>query len=258
MPDPPLMHTRSLGILTRRPAAFAAVFLVLGILLHEQIQPHPKLLLFLSTGTAFLCIVTVRTRIVCAILICVLITLLGVILAQREHFQFAPNDIGLFATDEPHLTQIEARLIDEPQIVAGPVNAQRLLPPKQITIAQVLRLKTWDGWTPVTGRLPVQINQPNPDLMAGQTVRMLGMLQRPRAAMNPGEFDWAVYYRQQRILANFTVNRVGNIRVLSRAGLVAARLASKQSPSSAGYRFHRRSRERLRAARCAGAGKSRS
>ena len=36
--------------------------------------------------------------------------------------------------------------------------------------------------------------------------------------MNPGEFDWAAYYRQQRILSTFTINRIGNVHVLSDAG----------------------------------------
>ena len=47
---------------------------------------------------------------------------------------------------------------------------------------------------------------------------MLGMLQRPRAAANPGEFDWAWYYRQQRILAMLTITRAGNIYILRDPG----------------------------------------
>jgi competence protein ComEC len=216
MPSPGTA-TQSLGRLTRRPAVSFALLLLTGILLHQSVPVHPNVILIASAGIAIFAGLTIRWRYLSSGLLCVLVTLLGIALAQREHYQFAPNDIALFATDEPHLTEIEARVIDDPQIVAGPVNAQRLLPPKQITTADVLRIKTWNGWIAATGRLPVQINQPNPALQGGQTVRMLGMLQRPRAAMNPGEFDWAAYYRQQRILASFTVNRVGNVHVISSA-----------------------------------------
>jgi competence protein ComEC len=40
------------------------------------------------------------------------------------------------------------------------------------------------------------------------------MLQRPAPAMNPGQFDWAGYYRDQRILASLQVPQASNIRIL--------------------------------------------
>jgi competence protein ComEC len=58
----------------------------------------------------------------------------------------------------------------------------------------------------------------NPAIRAGQTVRMLGMLQRPRAAANPGEFNWADYYRSERILAAMTIRRAGNVQIISDPG----------------------------------------
>jgi competence protein ComEC len=217
MSDPSGKPSHSLAGLTRRPAVSVAILLMIGILLHEKVPLRPANILIAAALSAVLASATIRWRFICTAALVSLIILLGIGITQREHFEFAPSDIAQFATDEPHLTELEVRIVDDPQWVTGPPGAQRQLPPKQITTADVLGIKTWDGWISAVGRLPVQIDQPNSTLRAGQTVRLLGMLQRPRSAMNPGEFDWAAYYRQQRILANFTVTRAGNVHVLTTA-----------------------------------------
>lgn len=194
-----------------------ALILLTGILLHDQFPVRPWGILACAALLGLMTLIFLRRRIPGTIALALMVLLLGVGIAQREHFEFATDDIGLFATDEPRLTQLEVRLLDEPQISVGPPS-QRQLPPKQLVTAQVLRLKTWGGWVPVTGQLPMQISQIHPQLNAGQIVRVLGMLQRPRSAMNPGEFDWSAYYRQQRILATFTITRADNIQILSDPG----------------------------------------
>jgi competence protein ComEC len=64
------------------------------------------------------------------------------------------------------------------------------------------------------GDILLQIIQPHPRLQARQRLEALGMLQRPAPAMNPGQFDWAHYYRDQRILASFQVPQSTNIHIL--------------------------------------------
>jgi competence protein ComEC len=214
MSDLPVVPKKSLGFSTRRPAVAVALLLMLGILLHDRLPMQPHRFLVAAT-VLFLIAGFVRRKIIAICCLSGLIIILGICVAQREHYQFQSNDIGAFATDEPHLTELQVRLIDDPQINTGPPGSQRLLPPKQTVRAEVQQIKTWTGWIAATGELPIEIEQIQPSLQAGQTVRMLGMLQRPRAAMNPGEFDWAKYYRQQRILAVFTVSRSGNIRIMS-------------------------------------------
>src|ERR1041385_1188031 len=44
------------------------------------------------------------------------------------------------------------------------------------------------------------------------------MLERPMPAMNPGQFDWANYYREQRILASIDVAHAGNVKILATPG----------------------------------------
>ncbi len=206
-----------LGILTRRPAVLAALLLITGILLqdHLPIRPHPFLIL---VGISILLSATlVRLKWIGCASLAITIVLLGVGLAQREHFQFAQNDIALFAKDEPHFTQVEAKFLDDPQITVGPSQG-RTLPPRQTAIVDVLKINTHDGWIIAAGRLPVQIDEINPATKSGQIVQMLGMLQRPRAAANPGEFNWADYYRGERILACMTIRRAGNVQIIADPG----------------------------------------
>jgi competence protein ComEC len=210
----------SLGPLTRRPTVSFVILFALGVLFHEQVPIRPWFNITIATFLAAFAAVFYNRKIICTFFLAVAIVLCGITFAQREHFQFASSDIAQFATDEPHMCELELYLPDEPQLLAGPV-AQRELPPKQVAIAEVRRIKTWAGWISAAGRLPVQIDQPNPALDAGQTVHALGMLQRPRAAMNPGEFDFAAYYRQQRILTTFTVTRSNNCKIVSGSSMPA-------------------------------------
>src|SRR5204863_112701 len=91
----------------------------------------------------------------------------------------------------------------------------RQLPPRQVTTASVARVLTTTGWANTTGRALVQIDPPNYDLRIGQRICVLGMLQRPSPAMNPGQFDWAAYYREQRILTSFQVTHGGALQIIS-------------------------------------------
>ena len=76
------------------------------------------------------------------------------------------------------------------------------------------RIKTRCGWEPATGSILVSVAQPVEDLQAGRTVQLTGMLSRPKPAMNPGQFDWAAYYRSQRMLAEMHLLHASGARIL--------------------------------------------
>jgi competence protein ComEC len=197
-----------------RPALSLTLLLAAGISIHPLL-PHNAAALLAMTGViAALAAVTLQRRIIGSAFLTVSIVLCGAALAQREHFQYPATQIGLFAGDEPRLADVQLRLLDEPQIIASSFGQVRPLPPKQVVWAEVLKIKTWNGWTDASGQTVLQIDQPHPRLAAGQIVRVFGMLQRPPAAMNPGQFDWADYYREQRVLVTLTAARAANVEVL--------------------------------------------
>src|SRR5206468_5435571 len=55
----------------------------------------------------------------------------------------------------------------------------------------------------------------HPRLAINQRVRVLGLLERPSPATNPGQFDWAKYYREQRVLASVHVPLAQNIQIIA-------------------------------------------
>ena len=212
LPTPP----PALGPLARRPAVSVAALLVVGILLHDHLSAGWTLVAAAASVVA--AIAVVRRRVVASALLAVAVLMVGAGLAQREHFAYPTADIGLFAADDARLATVEGRIADEPQLIAGADVGGRPFPPRQTFVADVTRVLTGDGWVTATGQLPVRLNGPNPALAAGDTVRLLGQLERPRPAQNLGEFDWAVYYRRLRVTATLTVAHGDNATVIAGPG----------------------------------------
>ena len=204
---------RDSGGSTCRPALVIALCFILGIALHTLVPPWPILWLVLlavfGAGRDFFS----SPRVSAAALI-LAIFLAGISLAQIEAFYYPPSDISAYATDDPRLAWLELLINHEPRVLSDPFNAHPL-PPKQVVEAKVLRVKTWNGWVDCGGEMLVQIAQPNPQLAINQHIRVIGTLERPGPAMNPGQFDWASYYREQRILTSLHVSQAQNITILS-------------------------------------------
>lgn len=200
--------------LPRRPAVPAAVLLILGIIIHSSLPHRPIIwlvmivLLLIGTG------VSIPWRWVPSICLMAAIFILGVVVAQIQHYYYPTNGISAYATDQPRLARLELRIDQPPRILTRFFDPYRPLPPKQVTTATVLRVLTWNGWVDCGGQILVQIEQPHPRLAVGQRVSVMGRLQRPGPAMNPGQFDWAQYYRDQRILTSLAIARPENIEIL--------------------------------------------
>src|SRR5438132_5456416 len=203
----------------RRPALIVVICFILGIALHASLPHDPQiwlaLLVVLGIGAMFffhlprLCGTILMLALICA----------GVAIAQIEAFYYPANHISAYATDEPRLAWLELYIDYEPRVLSDPFSA-RPLPPKQVLAARVTRVKTWNGWVDCHGQMLVQIAQPHPRLALNQTIRVIGTLERPAPAMNPGQFNWADYYREQRILTSLHITQAQNITILSttRAG----------------------------------------
>lgn len=199
---------------SRRPALWVVVFFVLGIGLHPIFPHRPFALLALSVVCLIASGLTLK-RSISSLLLAVAVITTGITIAQLSAFYWPASDIASYSTERPRLAQLEMRIIAPPRVLVGPPGAMRPIPPRQVTTGRVTRVKTWDGWRDATGDVLVQIEQPHPRLAIDQTIRVLGKLQRPAPASNPGQFDWATYYRRQRVLASFTVPHADNIAIIS-------------------------------------------
>ncbi|HLL90876.1 MAG TPA: ComEC/Rec2 family competence protein, partial [Tepidisphaeraceae bacterium] len=132
---------------------------------------------------------------------------------QLEAFYYGPRGVAAYATDLPRLAEVDLYLPHQPRTLTYPFDARAYVPPKQVTTARVTRVRTTAGWVDAGGDVLVQVQEPRDGLHAGQTVRAFGWLQRPAPAMNPGQFDWAAYYRGQRVLASLTVPHAANLTI---------------------------------------------
>ena len=190
------------------------VAFMVGIAVHDRLFVGPTgwmILLAISIAAA----IGYRGRQYLSAAFLLLATFLaGVSAAQLETFYFASTHIAHYATDQPRLAQLEMRIDAEPRILVAQFEGGRPLPPRQVTQARVTRVLTWNGWREASGEVLVQIAQPHPRLAIGQTVRAVGKLERPSPAVNPGQFDWAEYYREQRILCSVQIASADNVLIL--------------------------------------------
>ena len=137
----------------------------------------------------------------------------GVLLGQLAAYQFRPEDISLFASDAPHLAHLELRFDQTPRFT--PDTGPRHLSGTQSGNAEVVAVRTTSGWQTASGGVLFSAVQTPTPIVAGQRIRVVGLLQRPEPATNPGQFDWARYSRSQRVLASLRVGRACDVQLVS-------------------------------------------
>jgi competence protein ComEC len=161
--------------------------------------------------------VVLRKRWVADLILGVALVGCGVAVARVEGFYFSTDHIGRFTREQPRLARLEVEVVTAPRVIEAGDEA-RPLPARQIMQGEVRQILTSDGWRSGSGRILVQLAEPRGDLEIRQKLVVLGMLERPAVATNPGQFDWAKYYREDRILAAIEVPHGGNISILDAPG----------------------------------------
>ena len=220
--DPPLRVRPAL--LARCPALAVAGCFILGIVLHEYLPVQVRLWL-LTAGCLAVAALVSPWRWAGNAVLAVAIVALGLAAGQAARFQFDGGHVGLYLGDSPRLAWLEVRLDESPRLLRTPDSAMPR-PPKHVCIAEVTAVRGWDGWRSAAGPALLQFDSPAPDVRAGDRLRLFGLLERPGEAMNPGQFDYAAYYRASGVLASISIDGPQNVEVLARDGpgpLAAAR-----------------------------------
>lgn len=199
--------------LLRRPFFPAAVLFILGIMAHRIAPDSPGV--YLGVGAAALLAGVILNRhdwpTRAALAVGFLLAGLG---SAQLHFHHYPGDhIVHFTRSQRMLARVRIRIVEPPRTISSP-RPGRADARRQVTQGDVQRILTRSGWQPASGRILLRLDQPIGSLRAGQEIEAFGELYRPAPAMNEGEFDWAAYYRDQRILAGFSVGYAGNVRLL--------------------------------------------
>jgi competence protein ComEC len=187
----------------------AAICLIAGIALHPVAPTGP--MQWLAVAVIFAAAAALGFVGDVPLLIALICT--GIAAAQLETFYFPSNHIALFTGDEPQLAMVQVRL-DEAAHSSG-TDGSRHVSPKVDFVATVLRIRTWSGWVPATGQMRVSIGQPIDALNEGDRVELVGAIQRPPLAANPGQMDWARIERLQRIATDMHVTHASAVRRLA-------------------------------------------
>ena len=210
------MHTPP-GWLARRPLAAAAVALIVGIAVAGHLPHAAAVWLGLAAATLLASRLIARPAVASGLLL-LTTCLVGVAVAQLDRFYYPADHLSRYASDDRRLADVEVRVSEAPRVVRPDFGQRHALPPRQAFVGDLTALKTSAGWQPASGRVLVQVGEVHPTLAAGQTVRLLGTLDRPAPAMNPGQFDWADYYRAQRVLVSLHVAKARHVTILADAG----------------------------------------
>ncbi len=206
------------GLLQHRPAVAVLILIIIGIWTADHAPLWPWVWLCAAgCATVAGCALQTRARTSCMFL-GIAVVLIAMLSAQIETDRYPADQIGRFSGDADCLAEVEFRLLETPRILVGSDKETRPLSPKQVALVRVTGVRTWVGWKPASGEMSIFVEQIHPQLRAGQLLRATGVFQRPLPAMNPGQMDWANYYRGQRILISFKIAHADAIRILDDPG----------------------------------------
>ncbi len=214
-PDP---DRRPLGPVAAKPLVGVAIAMIVGIAIYARLPQVPLLFSLLAIVLAGAGILLRSRPALITPMLWLGTACLGAAMGQLSAWAYPTNHIALFTTETRRLAQVELQVIHPPRIYAPTFGQAHPMPPRQVLLARVSGVRTWDGWQTSSGDILVQISEPDPRLRVGQTIRAWGMLDRPAPAMNPGQFDWAAYYRMQRVLASLHIPRASNIVIVQDDG----------------------------------------
>jgi competence protein ComEC len=209
--DPRAVRVRPIG-LPRFPLLPIASALVVGILLHERVPAWPIGFVGVAAVSGLTALFTPAVW-VRSVAVLFAFTCLGIGVAQRAHYVYPVGHVAHLTTDTRRLAEMELVLDETPRLLRTS-DVGRARPPRVATLASVTAVRTWEGWAPASGRILFRINEPDPRLRAGQRLRVLGWLERPGEAMNPGQFDFANFYRGRRVVAGLSATDHAGIRIL--------------------------------------------
>lgn len=117
---------------------------------------------------------------------------------------YAADDLSRYAREQPQPACVEAIALDEPaRLPAPPDDPMRTFAAGEMTRLTVAVRQIRDGtkWRAASGRATLLVDGHLLAVHAGDRLQIFAQLGRPRAARNPGEFDFALHARADRKLS---------------------------------------------------------
>ena len=142
--------------------------------------------------------------------------------------RFSVDDIGLAASLDSTPCCVELRLGSEPQF--APEESRYLQVGddelKTYFSARAIRIRDGETWQSVAGKAQLVVHADAAHLRSGDVVRVYGRLVRPAPPTNPGQYDFSLHYRRQRLLAFVHAYHLESVEVVTRSDFASTRWLS--------------------------------
>ncbi len=140
---------------------------------------------------------------------------------QCRWSQFASNDLGTFAREQPVPVCVEAVALKGPRFVAPPpFDPMRVIPTGARTklLLEAAAVRDGSRWVPVSGRTALTVDGQLLGVHSGDRIRVFGTLSKPQGDDNPGGFDQATFLRGSRQLCRLWTTHPDCVTVVEAAG----------------------------------------
>ncbi len=205
----------------RAPALPVAFAVVVGIVADAHLQTVGGIIWACAATATILAVLLRWLQFSRASTVCLLIAVAGTG-AVRHHgvwFVGPPNDIGLFARDEPLPARIIGTITERPLLIRE-ANDESTRPwgsrDRSVVVIDCQQIRDGDHWLDVTGGARVDVSGLVSDLRIGDEVELIGRLALPDRPRNVGEFNFAELLRKQGIHGVMRCRSAEAVRFLNR------------------------------------------
>lgn len=132
---------------------------------------------------------------------------------------FAPDDLGVYAAEEPGPVCVEVEVLSGPRWAPAPApSAMRTIPKgdESRLVVSAVRIRDGESWRPASGRANLSVDGHLLDVRAGDRLQVFASLAAPQPPQNPGEFDFAEFQRTGRVLSQLFAENPDCVSVLAR------------------------------------------
>jgi competence protein ComEC len=133
----------------------------------------------------------------------------------------APDALEYWAHDEGQPVQLRGRVVTASQSQVRDDGQ-----PVAVVLFSVTQLKQSESWVAASGRARLTIERTDARFAAGTELEVLGQLQRPPAAGNPGTFDFRLWLRRRGIDVLMKVDSLDAVTVRSASPNLLERLSN--------------------------------
>ena len=152
---------------------------------------------------------------------CLLLAVAGMGAVRHHEVWFVgePNDIGLFAHEEPQPARLVGTIAERPQLIReADEESSRPWASRERTVLVIdcKKLRDGDQWLDATGGVRVDVSGLASELQVGDEIELLGRLSLPERPRNVGEFNFAEFLRKQGIHAVLRCRSLAAVTLQSR------------------------------------------